>query len=153
MLSRGSSQTTHVSSCGPRAGANEAPGGRPVRLTSVPADQRRFGEPDAASASGYSIPSTRQSLITGFMSLGALIGALMIGYGSRRVGIKVSYLFSLFIYMGGVAIETSGHNSWVQEMMGRFVTGWGVGSLSLLAPLYQAECSPKHLRGLITGML
>ncbi|GAA5953938.1 hypothetical protein JCM8115_003263 [Rhodotorula mucilaginosa] len=113
--------------------------------------QRRFGEPDAASASGYSIPSTRQSLITGFMSLGALFGALMIGYGSRRVGIKVSYLFSLIIYMAGVAIETSGHNSWVQEMMGRLVTGWGVGSLSLLAPLYQAECSPKHLRGLITG--
>lgn len=86
------------------------------------------------------------------MSLGALFGALMIGYGSRRVGIKVSYLFSLIIYMAGVAIETSGHNSWVQEMMGRLVTGWGVGSLSLLAPLYQAECSPKHLRGLITGM-
>ncbi|BGP57254.1 hypothetical protein JCM8202_002831 [Rhodotorula sphaerocarpa] len=113
--------------------------------------QRRFGEPDPASASGYSLPSTRQSLITAFMSLGALFGALMIGYASRRIGIKVSYLFSLFIYAGGVAIETSGQSEWVQEMMGRFVTGWGVGALSLLAPLYQAECSPKHLRGLITG--
>lgn len=87
------------------------------------------------------------------MSLGALFGALMIGYASRRIGIKVSYLFSLFIYAGGVAIETSGQSEWVQEMMGRFVTGWGVGALSLLAPLYQAECSPKHLRGLITGTL
>ncbi|GAA5839983.1 hypothetical protein JCM9279_005231 [Rhodotorula babjevae] len=113
--------------------------------------QRRFGEPDAASPSGYSIPSTRQSLITSFMSLGALFGALIIGPVARRTGIKKSFMFSLFIYMVGLAIETSGQNQWGQEVAGRFVTGFGVGSLSLLAPLYQAECSPKHLRGLITG--
>ncbi|GAA6033447.1 hypothetical protein JCM8097_001399 [Rhodosporidiobolus ruineniae] len=113
--------------------------------------QRRFGEPDATSATGYSIPSTRQSLITAFMSLGALFGALIIGQVSKRVGIKVSFLFSLFIYMVGVAIEISGQSQWGQEVAGRFITGFGVGSLSLLAPLYQAECSPKHLRGLITG--
>ncbi|GAA5876436.1 hypothetical protein JCM8547_002125 [Rhodosporidiobolus lusitaniae] len=113
--------------------------------------QRRFGEPDATSSSGYSLPSTRQSLITAFMSLGALFGALMIGQASRRVGIKVSFLFSLFIYMVGVAVEISAQQQWGQAVAGRFITGWGVGSLSLLAPLYQAECSPKHLRGLITG--
>ncbi|BGP43927.1 hypothetical protein JCM10450v2_008137 [Rhodotorula kratochvilovae] len=113
--------------------------------------QRRFGEPDPASPSGYSIPSTRQSLITSFMSLGALFGALLIGPVARRVGIKKSFMFSLFIYMVGVAIETSGMNQWGQEVAGRFVTGFGVGSLSLLAPLFQAEASPKHLRGLITG--
>ncbi|GAA5997458.1 sugar porter family MFS transporter [Rhodotorula paludigena] len=113
--------------------------------------QRRFGEPDATSASGYSIPSTRQSLITAFMSLGALFGALLIGPAARRVGIKMCFIFSLFIYSVGVAVETSGMNEWGQEVAGRFITGFGVGALSLLAPLFQAECSPKHLRGLITG--
>ncbi|GAA6017375.1 hypothetical protein JCM10207_005613 [Rhodosporidiobolus poonsookiae] len=113
--------------------------------------QRRFGEVDPTSSTGYSLQSTRQSLITAFMSLGALFGALMIGQAAKRVGIKVSFLFSLFIYMVGVAIETSSQTQWGQMVAGRFVTGWGVGSLSLLAPLYQAECSPKHLRGLITG--
>ncbi|GAA5941389.1 hypothetical protein JCM1841_002950 [Sporobolomyces salmonicolor] len=113
--------------------------------------QRRFGEPDATSSTGYSIPTTRQSLITSFMSLGALFGALTMSKISARFGIKASYLFSLFIYMVGVAIETSGQEQWGQEVAGRFVTGYGVGALSLLAPLYQAECSPKHLRGLITG--
>ncbi|GAA5970832.1 hypothetical protein JCM11641_004470 [Rhodosporidiobolus odoratus] len=113
--------------------------------------QRRFGEPDPTSATGFSVPSTRQSLITAFMSLGALFGALMIGQASKRTGIKLAFLFSLFIYMVGVAVETSSQREWGQMVAGRFITGWGVGSLSLLAPLYQAECSPKHLRGLITG--
>jgi len=53
--------------------------------------------------------------------------------------------------MIGLAIETSAMTTWEQAMIGRLVTGYGVGALSLLAPLYQAECSPKHLRGLITG--
>ncbi|GAA5884310.1 hypothetical protein JCM6882_002222 [Rhodosporidiobolus microsporus] len=113
--------------------------------------QRRFGEVDPTSSTGYSLPSTRQSLITAFMSLGALFGALMIGQASKRVGIKVSFLFSLFIYMVGVAVETSSQSTWGQMVAGRFITGWGVGALSLLAPLYQAECSPKHLRGIITS--
>ncbi|GAA6060866.1 hypothetical protein JCM10212_006246 [Sporobolomyces blumeae] len=112
---------------------------------------RRFGEPDATSATGYSIPSTRQSLITSFMSLGALIGALSMSKISAKFGIKYSYIFALFIYMVGLAVETSAMTTWEQAMIGRLITGYGVGALSLLAPLYQAECSPKHLRGLITG--
>jgi len=31
--------------------------------------------------------------------------------------------------------------------MGRFVAGFGVGALSLLVPMYQAETAPKHIRG------
>ena len=114
-------------------------------------DARRFGEPDPASPTGFTIPSTRQSLITSFMSLGALIGALSMSKISARFGIKVSYLFALVIFMIGLAVETSAMFTWEQAMIGRLITGYGVGALSLLAPLYQAECSPKHLRGLITG--
>ena len=32
-------------------------------------------------------------------------------------------------------------------MLGRFVAGWGVGALSLLVPMYQAETAPRHVRG------
>lgn len=32
-------------------------------------------------------------------------------------------------------------------MMGRFVAGLSVGSLSLLVPLYQGETAPRQIRG------
>lgn len=38
-----------------------------------------------------------------------------------------------------------------QIVGGRVLTGYGVGALSGLVPVYQAEASPPHLRGLITG--
>lgn len=65
-------------------------------LTSAPhcsIDQRRFGEPDAAAASGFALPSTRQSLIVSFLGLGALFGSLLSGVLSGKFGIKVTYLF------------------------------------------------------------
>ena len=41
--------------------------------------------------------------------------------------------------------------SWVQIMMGRFVSGWGVGGLSAAVPVYQAESVPKQVRGACTS--
>lgn len=32
-------------------------------------------------------------------------------------------------------------------MLGRLVAGFGVGALSLLVPMYQAETAPRHIRG------
>jgi MFS family permease len=41
--------------------------------------------------------------------------------------------------------------SWVQIMMGRFISGWGVGGLSAAVPVYQAESVPKQVRGACTS--
>ncbi|KAM0751864.1 general substrate transporter [Meredithblackwellia eburnea MCA 4105] len=114
---------------------------------------RRFGAPDptATSTLGYSLPSTRQALITSFMGLGALFGSLAAGALSKRVGIKVASIISLVVFLVGVAVETSAEYQWGQIIAGRWIAGYGIGSLSMLAPLFQAQCSPKHLRGIITS--
>lgn len=36
--------------------------------------------------------------------------------------------------------------------LGRFVAGLGVGSLSMAAPLYNAEIAPPELRGSLVGL-
>ncbi len=35
---------------------------------------------------------------------------------------------------------------------GRVVSGFGIGAISAVAPAYVSECSPKQVRGRITGM-
>ncbi|KAK4701423.1 MFS transporter, SP family, sugar:H+ symporter, partial [Phenoliferia sp. Uapishka_3] len=112
---------------------------------------RRFGEPDPTVAAGYSIPTTRQALITSFLGLGALFGSLIAGKVSAKVGTKVATLISLVIFLIGVAIELSCHYQWGQILAGRWIAGFGIGSMSMLAPAFQAECSPRHLRGTITS--
>jgi MFS family permease len=34
---------------------------------------------------------------------------------------------------------------------GRAVAGFSIGVLSMIVPVYQAECSPPHARGLLSG--
>jgi MFS family permease len=34
---------------------------------------------------------------------------------------------------------------------GRFIAGWSIGVLSMIVPMYQAEISPPHARGLLSG--
>jgi len=35
---------------------------------------------------------------------------------------------------------------------GRFISGFGIGAISAVAPAYVGECSPKQVRGRITGI-
>ena len=67
-----------------------APFGAPAEADPLASfsDLQRFGTPDATAVSGYSIPTTRQALITSFMGLGALFGSLAAGTISSRLGIK-----------------------------------------------------------------
>jgi len=44
-------------------------------------------------------------------------------------------------------VQVTSTDKWYQIMMGRFVAGLGVGALSLLVPMYQAETAPRHIRG------
>jgi SP family sugar:H+ symporter-like MFS transporter len=41
-------------------------------------------------------------------------------------------------------MTSSQSNSWVQFMMGRFVSGLGVGALSANVPIYQVRAASSH---------
>jgi len=41
--------------------------------------------------------------------------------------------------------------SWVHIMMGRFVTGLGIGNLSVGVPMFQSECAPRQIRGAVVA--
>jgi SP family sugar:H+ symporter-like MFS transporter len=109
----------------------------------------RFGEegPDGKKTFG----TTRSGLIVALLSIGTLIGALIAAPVADRIGRKYSISFWSLIVSVGFVIQISASYSWEQIMMGRFVAGLGVGALSLLVPMYQAETAPPWIRGSMIG--
>ncbi|KAI9370012.1 general substrate transporter [Aspergillus egyptiacus] len=108
--------------------------------------KQRFGQPQPDGTHVFN--NVRSGLIVAMLSIGTLLGALAAGPLADYIGRKWSISFWCIILHAGLIIQISSpHPKWYQFMMGRFWTGWGVGSLSLLVPLYQGETSPRQIRG------
>ncbi|KAL3477838.1 general substrate transporter [Aspergillus californicus] len=108
--------------------------------------KQRFGQLQGDGT--YAFNNVRSGLIVSMLSIGTLLGALVAGPVADRLGRKYSIAFWCVILHVGLIIQISSpHPKWYQFMMGRFVTGFGVGACSLLVPLYQGETSPKQIRG------
>lgn len=91
--------------------------------------------------------TVRSGLIVALLSIGTLIGALVAAPIADKIGRRPSISFWCLIVSIGFIIQISAMTAWYQIMIGRFVAGLGVGALSLLVPMYQAETAPPWIRG------
>ncbi|KFZ18084.1 hypothetical protein V501_01362 [Pseudogymnoascus sp. VKM F-4519 (FW-2642)] len=108
----------------------------------------RFGEPSSDGTFFFS--NVRSGLIVGLLSIGTAIGALLAAPLANRIGRRSSIPWWCLIFAIGVTIQISvGDGQWVGVAMGRWVAGLGVGSLSVLVPLYMSESTPKQVRGAV----
>ncbi len=91
--------------------------------------------------------STLQSeIITSWVTLGALAGALVAGSIADRLGRRWAAVTAGIFFTAGAILEAAAPDATVLTI-GRLVTGLGVGFASVVAPLYAAEMAPKRLRG------
>lgn len=82
------------------------------------------------------------------LSIGTLLGSLVAAPIADRIGRKWSIVFWCVVLHVGLIVQiTAPDRHWYQVMIGRLITGLGVGGASLLVPMYQGESAPRHIRG------
>jgi sugar porter (SP) family MFS transporter len=113
-----------------------------------------FGKPTGVVTDGvvqYNISTADQSLVVSILSAGTFFGALFGAPMADIVGRKFGVVLSCAVFALGVALQTAGTN-WATFIIGRVFAGLGVGLVSVLIPMYQAETAPKWLRGAIMSV-
>ena len=101
----------------------------------------------------YITDQTKKGWLTSILELGAWTGTLYSGFLAEIISRKYAIIVNTAIFLLGVIIQCTaiqaGHSA---ILGGRFVVGMGVGSLSMIVPMYVAECAPPEVRGLLVGL-
>lgn len=95
--------------------------------------------------------SQLQGFITASMSLGSFFGSMSSAFISEPFGRRASLLACSFFWCVGAAIQSSSQNV-AQLIIGRLISGFGVGLGSSVAPVYGSELAPRKIRGRIGGL-
>ncbi|EIT80967.1 putative transporter [Aspergillus oryzae 100-8] len=94
---------------------------------------------------------TAQGMLTSILELGAWLGTLANGYLADALGRRVTVVVAVVVFCVGVIVQACTTNpDFVYA--GRFVTGLGVGNLSMIVPLYNAELAPPEIRGSLVAV-
>jgi MFS family permease len=85
------------------------------------------------------------------LQFGAFPGILIQSMINDRYGRKVSIFLSSIVFIVGCVLQCFTGGLW-SMLLGRGVSGIGVGILMISANIYNSEISPKSNRGSIVGM-
>lgn len=80
------------------------------------------------------------------LEIGALISSLMVGRLGEKWGRRRTIRYGSFVFIIGGLFQTSA-TKLSHLIIGRVISGLGVGLLSTIVPIYQSEISPPHNRG------
>ncbi|KAF2841167.1 general substrate transporter [Patellaria atrata CBS 101060] len=95
---------------------------------------------------------TLQGNIVSTFQAGTFFGALATFSRGEKIGRKRALMIAVLIFLLGGTLMTaaSGHLEIIYA--GRAIAGFGIGSVSLLVPVYIAEMSPPSIRGRLGGI-
>ena len=83
--------------------------------------------------------------------IGCLIGAIMSGSLTDRIGRKIPLILSAILFTIS-AIGTGAVDNFSWFVIFRLIGGLGIGLASALSPVYIAEIAPAHLRGRLVSI-
>ena len=87
------------------------------------------------------------SLIVGLQQAGAFVAAIGCAPVAETLGRRLSIQIACIIFILGVILEVVPAHSLALFYVGRVIAGLGLGSATAIVPMYNAEMSPKEIRG------
>jgi MFS transporter, SP family, sugar:H+ symporter len=118
-------------------------------FVNMPEFKHRFGQ---ISGSGdYYLSKARTGLMVSIFNIGCAIGGITLGKTADIYGRKKGLMMTMVVYIVGIIIQIASVKSWVQYFIGRIISGLAVGSISVLAPMFISETSPKLIRGTLVS--
>ena len=96
--------------------------------------------------SDFNLTDVEQSLVVSICVAGAFASAIFAGTLGDRFGRRPVVLASSIAFILG-AILMAVAKDFRLLLVGRFIVGLGVGSASLIVPVYLSECAPTEHRG------
>lgn len=106
---------------------------------------QRFGQTNAEGV--HYLSKTRTGLIVSIFNIGCAVGGIFLSKCGDVWGRRSGIVIAMAIYVVGIIIQIASQDKWYQYFIGRLITGLGVGTVSVLCPLFIGESAPKHLRG------
>lgn len=116
--------------------------------------QKAFVDAFLKGASSKHITDVKSNVVA-VLQGGAFFGALGSAYFSSKLGRRMTLLMFSLIFCLGAVLQTAakaGSQGLSLIYAGRVIAGVGIGAISAVAPAYVSECSPKDVRGRITGL-
>ncbi|KAK5048626.1 hypothetical protein LTR84_005717 [Exophiala bonariae] len=91
---------------------------------------------------------TMLGFIVGAYDVGALLGVILCFLYAQIPGRRWTIVFGCIVTMVGAALQTAAF-SVAQMIVGKIIAGMGVGAISATVPMWIAECSHIHWRGIM----
>ncbi|KAG0143015.1 hypothetical protein CROQUDRAFT_724768 [Cronartium quercuum f. sp. fusiforme G11] len=115
----------------------------------IPTFTSRF--PQIDSSGGSHSASFWKGFLTVAIEFGAVLGVILAGFTADKYGRKHAIKIGVTFFIIGSVIQTTAYD-YAMLVIGRFIGGIGIGTLSMIAPMYMCEISPPNIRGALLSL-
>ncbi|RFU76013.1 quinate permease [Trichoderma arundinaceum] len=119
-------------------------------VLAMPSFKQHMGEYDPFDPNAS---QTKKGWLTAILELGAWFGTLFSGFLAETISRKYGIIVACCIFILGVIVQACAIDAGPNAILaGRFITGMGVGSLSMIVPIYNSEVAPPEVRGALVAL-
>mmetsp|Transcript_28650 Transcript_28650/g.37550 ORF Transcript_28650/g.37550 Transcript_28650/m.37550 type:complete len:526 (-) Transcript_28650:172-1749(-) len=97
------------------------------------------------------LSTVQEEVLVGMLNLVAAFGGLVAGKAADQIGRRRAIGMACLIFISGAVVKIIASAYWML-LIGRIVTGVGVGCGFVIAPVYIAEITPPKIRGMLVSM-